>query len=74
MTTRRSGLGKGLEALIPPPRRSNLQRIAISRIAPTRTSHGAGSMRMRWRHWSTRSVNWAFSSRWSSGPRVPATC
>ncbi|WP_420611867.1 ParB/RepB/Spo0J family partition protein [Candidatus Spongiisocius sp.] len=32
MTTRRSGLGKGLEALIPPPRRSNLQRIAISRI------------------------------------------
>ena len=32
MTTRRSGLGRGLEALIPPPRRSNLQRIAISRI------------------------------------------
>ena len=32
MTTRRSGLGKGLEALIPPPRRSNLRRIATSRI------------------------------------------
>lgn len=32
MTTRRSGLGKGLEALIPPPRRSNLRRISISRI------------------------------------------
>jgi len=32
MTTRRSGLGKGLEALIPPPSRSNLRKIAISRI------------------------------------------
>ncbi len=32
MTTRRSGLGKGLEALIPPPRRTDLRRIAISRI------------------------------------------
>lgn len=32
MTSRRSGLGKGLEALIPPPRRSNMRRIAISRI------------------------------------------
>lgn len=32
MTTRRSGLGKGLEALIPPPKRSDLRRISISRI------------------------------------------
>ena len=29
---RRSGLGKGLEALIPPPKRSNLRSIAITRM------------------------------------------
>lgn len=29
---RRSGLGKGLEALIPPPKRSNLRSVAITRM------------------------------------------
>lgn len=29
---RRSGLGKGLEALIPPPKRSNLRSVAVTRL------------------------------------------
>lgn len=34
MATRRSGLGKGLEALIPPSKHNNLENIAVSRIRP----------------------------------------
>lgn len=34
MAARRSGLGKGLEALIPPGRNSNLEHISVTRIRP----------------------------------------
>ena len=34
MAARRSGLGKGLEALIPPGRNSNLENISVTRIRP----------------------------------------